>query len=378
MESCIDAMHLRFLPKFSRALLCCVVAVSFSFRTDNVYADEERGDGIFLTPVQYQTGGRFPRIVQGNFNNDGLTDLAVASSETSSKTEGQLMIFNGEADGGFVLGGDLVLGDETNSMTANDFNNDGLTDLAIDRVLPPGIGTLLINGGNESFTQSELMVGFHEIYSEDLDGDGFADLIFTGSDVSAIYGQGNAEFGESEQLFSIGSLHTSLAFVDLDGDQDLDMVSANYFGLSISLQNRGGLFIPQVPNVVESNAALVALADFDGDGVHDIVAVLRELPDDDSVVVIFGNGDGTFGQSQTLTVGSDFTSIATSDFDGDGFVDIAISNEGAESILFGQATATRHLPLWRSIGLVECRAILLSMTIITMAKWILLSPIKAM
>ncbi len=84
--------------------------------------------------------GRKPRFVAvGDFNGDGLQDLAVANESSSD-----VSVLLGNGDGTFQAPRNFAVGDSPISIAVGDFNGDGVWDLAVAGSF--GVGVLLGNG----------------------------------------------------------------------------------------------------------------------------------------------------------------------------------------------------------------------------------------
>ena len=90
-------------------------------------------------------------------------------------------------------------------------------------------------------------------------------------------------------------------------------------------------FVSRSDYGVGSNPSSVAVGDFNGDGVLDLAVANEGTPPfyaDGSISVLLGVGDGTFAAERRFGVGSGPHSVAVGDFNGDGKPDLAVANSG--------------------------------------------------
>ena len=73
----------------------------------------------------------------------------------------------------------------------------------------------------------------------------------------------------------------------------------------------------------------VAVGDFNGDGIPDLAVANNGS---NSVSVLLGNGSGGFGAATSYPVGSFPSSVAVGDFNRDGFPDLAVANNSSSSV----------------------------------------------
>jgi hypothetical protein len=109
------------------------------------------GDGTFtpqaLMPLtQPQPYG----IVAADFNGDGIADIAVMIDNNSTSTW-ELMIFLGNGDGTFTAGGTFPTGETNVQVVEGDFNGDGIPDLATIN-FRGGTVSVLLGKGDGTFT----------------------------------------------------------------------------------------------------------------------------------------------------------------------------------------------------------------------------------
>src|SRR5215472_6834944 len=85
-----------------------------------------QAEGVsFATRRDFAAGGLPLAMTAGDFNRDGIPDLAVAN-ETAL-----IMMLLGNGDGTFTPGERFTAGGSVSSIVASDFNGDGILDLAV-------------------------------------------------------------------------------------------------------------------------------------------------------------------------------------------------------------------------------------------------------
>ena len=81
--------------------------------------------------------------------------------------------------------------------------------------------------------------------------------------------------------------------------------------------------------VTGTGPAVVAVGDFRGNGLMDVVTGNNDTAN--TVSVLLGKGDGTFQDEGYFAAGSYPLSVAVGDFNGDGMLDIATANNGDDT-----------------------------------------------
>ena len=138
------------------------------------------------------------------------------------------------------------------------------------------------------------------------------------------HGCGGGAFGD-EVIYPLFIPHT-VAFGDLDGDGDLDLIMANQF-VYISLNDGDGNFGEPILMQSCRAAFFVTTGDMDGDGDLDIV-----LNNANIVGFLPNNGDATFAEVQLFRAGREVHGVAVGDLNGDGALDLAAPNFEADSV----------------------------------------------
>ena len=152
-----------------------------------------------------------------------------------------------------------------------------------------------------------------------------------------------------------------LAVGDIDRDGDLDVVAPrNYLGGGgfVFLRNEGnGRFAQPVHVSGAGRAAGIALADLNGDSKLDVVISDGDgLSVGNSISIYLGNGDGTFGARQVVSLGSGRIApvgIAAADVDADGDVDLAVACDAVSAVMLlrNNGNGTFAAPVSMAVGM---------------------------
>jgi hypothetical protein len=243
-------------------------------------------------------------LAVGDFNADGIIDLAVANYDSSATAS----VLLGKGDGSFRSPLSFATAASTRGIVAGDFNGDGILDLATanNDCYPCGQGT-----------------------------------------VSILLGNGNGTFQDHVD-YPTGGGPTWVATGDFNSDGKLDLVVSEGNGgggttVGVLLGNGDGTFQPVVHYQAGINPAYVVTADFNGDNNLDLAVVNNA----GSVSILLGKGDGSFGPHQDFTVGSFPIGEAAGDFNHDGKMDLAVVNTGSNSVsvLLGNGDGTFQAPV---------------------------------
>lgn len=173
----------------------------------------------------------------------------------------------------------------------------------------------------------------------DLDGDGKPEIAIPNYNSQTVSILRNAGMDgtivfNARVPVSAGDAPDFVSMADIDGDGRLDLVIANNAGTVSVLLNTstGGTisFAPQQFFDVEDDAAHLAIADLDGDGKADIVAVSEAFGQANIYILRNTTAGGVVsfiadGNADDFITGNQVNGVALSDLDGDGKPDLALS-----------------------------------------------------
>jgi hypothetical protein len=200
-----------------------------------------------------------------------------------------------------------------------------------------------------------------DLIVEDFDGDGQVDLVISSANedsVSFLRGRGDQGRIDPPISFPVGATPRRLAYGDINGDQHLDVVTANEGAIeslpgsvTILLGAGDGTFGQPMCGMLEAEVgtAAVALGDLNGDGRLDIVVVNSRAA---TVSSWLGETGCSFGPRDSVATGSSPMDVALGDLNGDGVLDAvtADNNDDAVSVLFGNGDGTFERAATYAVG----------------------------
>lgn len=301
------------------------------------------------TILEYTTTVNKPfRTVTGDFNEDGILDFVVSGSS------GHLNVFLGNgaggiSDGTFTLGQKVLTADGPRGMAVADFNEDGILDLAVSMyfggyLVVIGKGVAGVGDGTfESPVIYDASKGSFEITAADVDEDGIMDLVTANIDQVRVHrGNGAGGVGDgtflSPTAYSIFTGALSVQTADLDQDGILDLALSGYSagqGVISVLRGNGssGVGDGTFANPIIYPAGVVPyqmrLVDVSMDGLPDAVTADYTLG---VIMVVPGNGDGTFGPAVPYGPGTRGIAVAVGPIDNDLSPDVVMGT--TESSIF--------------------------------------------
>ena len=179
---------------------------------------------------------------------------------------------------------------------------------------------------DQPYTAPALIYG-HDFEVIDWNEDGLKDIVFTNVEGSELAWHENLGSGQFAASVDIGDFVTpsDFEFVDLDGDNDLDLVANSYVSYQqdyVNIRERIGMTLNTVDQFsYTSNQGQVKTGDFDNDGDMDFVTRHHGQ----GMITLFRNQGSLVFVQDTLYETTNFGPIDVGDVTGNGFLDVIFS-----------------------------------------------------
>jgi hypothetical protein len=204
------------------------------------------------------------------------------------------------------------------------------------------------------------------IVQSDFNADGYLDLAVacSSNSVSILMGSGTGTFAPAVNYWT-GTGLSSITVCDYnsDGVPDLAASDQGANGVSVILNSGNGTFSPPLTFTLggQGQACSIATGDFNGDGFLDFVSSTPGNYPHSTVSVLVSTGLGTYAPCVDYNAGASTNpaALVIDDFTGDGYLDIAIAKLSANKVylLTGNGNGTFSPGINSNVGTSPCSII---------------------
>lgn len=281
----------------------------------------------------------------GDVNRDAKPDVVVANL-----SGGTVSVMLGNS--GLATKVAYYIDNDADAVALGDLDGDGILDIVVTSV--SGNYRTLRGLGDGTFDRGGLVAtnaGPLDVKTGDFDGNGTLDFATACSSAGTVVVFANEGKGIFSQHFPFAAAKSvaALATGDFNRDGLLDFATAGTSSNVMSVFLNSGAdgsarFANRTDYAAGSYARSIAAGDLNGDGWLDL-AVSNATSG--TVSAFLNNGDGTFAEQLTSPAGTSPLSVVLADFDGDGKLDAAVgSSTGAGvSLLLGVGDGTFSTPV---------------------------------
>jgi predicted nucleotidyltransferase len=311
-----------------------------------LYTNDGNGNYSEVTGTTFD-GVRHSSIAFADIDGDTDQDVLITGQNASNQSIAKL--YTNDGNGNYIeMTGTPFEGVRHSSIAFADIDGDNDQDLLITGKNNSNqtIAKLYTNDGNGNYTAMTSTpfdgVFYSSIAFADIDGDNDQDVLITGSNsnfsqyIAKVYtNDGSGSFTELTGTTFEGVYDSSIAFADIDGDDDLDVLitgenNSSQVVAKLYTNNGGGGFTEMTGTPFEGvTTGSIAFADIDGDSDQDLLITgLTGLSNSfQRIATLYtNNGSGSYTEiTNTSFDGVWGSSIAFADIDGDSDQDVLIT-----------------------------------------------------
>lgn len=282
-------------------------------------------------------------LVAGDFNGDGMLDLAVHVTGFD-----MVGIFLGDGQGGFTLKGHIALDTLPKGLATADINRDGKLDLVNCNEWGYDVKVLL-GDGLGGFNSTKDYTGDGEptrLVLEDFNKDGALDIAVNAPEAGKIliyFGDGKGGFASPADELAGYPDAFGMVVGDFNRDTNPDLAFTTRTGrnvkgnVAVLLGDGAGMFTQSALFAVNQLPVSVQTGDMNNDRILDLVVAGAEPGNTGGnfLSTYLGGGAGQFALKQTKALGAGNLKgeIALGDFNEDGNLDVAFPQSGLNTDL---------------------------------------------
>jgi hypothetical protein len=243
-----------------------------------------KGDGTFGPPQSFSAVVLDSSIAVADLDGKGFPDLVIANGGCDPTQQG-VAILQGAGDGTFTNRTVYLTGVGPRAVAIGDFNEDGIPDIAVADYGANSV-TVLFGDGNAGIGgRADFPVGSSptSITVADYDGDGHLDIATGSNDtnsdaVSILFGDGQGGFSNSVNLSAPGYV-SAIASGDINQDGQTDIICSSVLGFFSVLLSNGNRTFARQDFVIAPQCNSIAVGDMNNDGYPDVITVHSPVTD---------------------------------------------------------------------------------------------------
>ena len=333
-----------------------MAAVNPDENTVSIFQNTGHAGVVKLNYFEWLTTGKHPSsVVITDVTGDGRPDIIITEDSSHS-----IAVYRNMSSPGYFVFEDKIeydAGTYITNIAATDINNDGKPDIIVSDSINQKVTAFKNTGlhNNVSFAAAQSIatgVAASSIYMQDVNTDSKPDLIIgnkTSNTVSVLANTSTAQniSFAAKKDFSISKKCVSVITGDIDGDGKADIITANADSSVSVLKNNGTgtviSFAGALNIRLNTSPNNIALNDIDGDGKLDM-AISNSSKNMLVVKNTTAQGSLSFGTPVSYALNAGSKDVIATDIDNDGRPDIIAALSKSISVL-----RSLHIPVIKSI-----------------------------